>query len=153
MRSSLALASEQDPQVLMATLLRVLCQYTRADYAAIALADSEDPSTFRLVASGAYEKIAPRDLHLAADEAHVYCPANLMIKVALTGKVRPIPFIPIHIAHIQAVTKATTSGEWFDSFYGHKRPRTVLCLPISAQGRQAGVSLALWGLQPVLIHR
>jgi GAF domain-containing protein len=87
MRSSLALASEQDPQVLMATLLRVLCQYTRADYAAIALADSEDPSTFRLVASGAYERIAPRDLSLAADEAHKHCPANLMIKVALTGKV------------------------------------------------------------------
>ena len=87
MRSSLALASEQDPQVLMATLLRVLCQYTRADYAAIALADSEDPSTFRLVASGAYERIAPRDLPLAADEAHKLCPANLMIKVALTGKV------------------------------------------------------------------
>jgi len=90
MRSSLALASEQDPQVLMATLLRVLCQYTRADYAAIALADSEDPSSFRLVASGAYERIAPRDLSLTADEAHKYCPANLMIKVALTGKVRPV---------------------------------------------------------------
>jgi GAF domain-containing protein len=87
MRSSLALASEQDPQVLMATLLRVLCQYTRADYAAIALADSDDPSTFRLVASGAYERIAPRDLPLTADEAHKHCPANLMIKVALTGKV------------------------------------------------------------------
>lgn len=87
MRSSLALASEQDPQVLMATLLRVLCQYTRADYAAIALADSDDPSSFRLVASGAYERIAPRDLPLAADDAHKHCPANLMIKVALTGKV------------------------------------------------------------------
>jgi len=87
MRSSLALASEQDPQVLMATLLRVLCQYTRADYAAIALADSEDPSTFRLVASGAYERIAPRDLSLTDDEAHKHCPANMMIKVALTGKV------------------------------------------------------------------
>jgi len=88
MRSSLALASEQDPQVLMATLLRVLCQYTRADYAAIALADSDDPSSFRLVASGAYERITPRDLLLTADEAHNHCPANLMIKVALTGKVR-----------------------------------------------------------------
>jgi GAF domain-containing protein len=87
MRSSLALASEQDPQVLMATLLRVLCQYTRADFAAIALADSEDPSSFRLVASGAYERIATRDLSLMDDEAHKHCPANLMIKVALTGKV------------------------------------------------------------------
>jgi GAF domain-containing protein len=87
MRSSLALASEQDPQVLMATLLRVLCQYTRADFAAIALADSEDTSTFRLVASGAYERIATRDLSLTDDEAHKHCPANLMIKVALTGKV------------------------------------------------------------------
>jgi GAF domain-containing protein len=93
MRSSLALASEQDPQVLMATLLRVLCQYTRADYAAIALADSEDPSTFRLVASGAYERIAPRDLSLTDDEAHKHCPANLMIKVALTGKVCPMIYL------------------------------------------------------------
>jgi hypothetical protein len=70
----------------MATLLRVLCQYTRADYAAIALADTKDPSSFRLVASGAYEKIAPRDLPLADEDAHAHCPANLMIKVALTGK-------------------------------------------------------------------
>ena len=84
------MASEQDPQILMATLLRVLCQYTRADYAAIALADSGDPSTFRLVASGVYEKIAPRDLLLSADDAHLHCPANLMIKVALTGKVSPV---------------------------------------------------------------
>jgi hypothetical protein len=79
--------------VLMATLLRVLCQYTRADYAAIALADSEDPSTFRLVASGAYERIAPRDLSLTDDEAHKHCPANLMIKVALTGKVCPMIYL------------------------------------------------------------
>lgn len=88
MRSSIALASEQDPQVLMATLLRVLCQYTRADYAAIALADPEDPAAFRLVASGVYEKIAPRDIALGADEAQTHCPANLMLKVALTNKVR-----------------------------------------------------------------
>ena len=90
MRSSIALASEQDPQILMATLLRVLCQYASADYAAIARADSEDPSTFRLIASGVYEKITPRDLLLSAEEAHVHCPANLMIKVALTGKVSPV---------------------------------------------------------------
>ena len=74
----------------MATLLRVLCQYASADYAAIARADSEDPSTFRLIASGVYEKITPRDLLLSAEEAHVHCPANLMIKVALTGKVSPV---------------------------------------------------------------
>lgn len=88
MRSSVALASEQDPQVLMATLLRVLCQYTRADYAAIALVDPDDSNAFRLVASGLYEKITPRDIPLGADEAHSHCPANLMLKVALTNKVR-----------------------------------------------------------------
>jgi signal transduction histidine kinase len=32
------------------------------------------------------------------------------------------------------------STEWQDSFYGSKIPRTALCLPISAQGRPAGVS-------------
>lgn len=92
MRSSVALASEQDPQVLMATLLRVLCQYTRADYAAIALVDPEDSSAFRLVASGVYEKIVPRDIPLGADEAHSHCPANLMLKVALTNKVCSPPY-------------------------------------------------------------
>lgn len=36
---------------------------------------------------------------------------------------------------------STSSRDWFDSFYGNKTPRTAICLPISAQGRQAGVIL------------
>jgi GAF domain-containing protein len=87
MRSSLALASEQDPQVLMATLLRVLCQYIRADYAAIALSDTDDVETFRLVASGSYDRITTRDLTLADEKAQTVCPATLMLKVARTNKV------------------------------------------------------------------
>lgn len=71
----------------MATLLRVLCQYVRADYAAIALADPEDAATFRLVASGTYERITTRDLLLADESAHRVCPAPLMLKVARTSKV------------------------------------------------------------------
>lgn len=87
MRSSLALASEHDPQVLMATLLRVLCQYIRADYAAIALADSDDAETFRLVASGSYDRITTRDITLSDENAQTVCPSSLMLKVARTNKV------------------------------------------------------------------
>lgn len=87
MRSSLALASEHDPQVLMATLLRVLCQYIRADYAAIALADSDDSESFRLVASGSYDRITTRDLTLSERSAQAVCPAKMMLRVARTNKV------------------------------------------------------------------
>lgn len=141
MRSSLALASEQDPQVLMATLLRVLCQYIRADYAAIALADPEDATVFRLVASGTYDRITTRDLSLAEENAHDVCPAGLMLKVARTGKVSGTGQEPQIGINVQPMTKiSTSSGDWFDSFYGNRTPRTAMCLPISAQGRQAGVS-------------
>lgn len=91
MRSSLALASEHDPQVLMATLLRVLCQYIRADYAAIALADPEDAEDFRLVASGPYDRITTRDVSLADEKAQAVCPAGLMLKVARTDKASNSP--------------------------------------------------------------
>lgn len=88
MRSSLALASEQDPSVLLCSLLRILCQFARADYAAIGLYDPDDPSTVFLRAAGQYDRILPYDLNITDEACQTLCPASLMLQVCRTGKVR-----------------------------------------------------------------
>lgn len=85
MRSSLALAQEKDSLVLLCTLLRILCQFTRCDYAAIALNDEEDRATFRLKAAGPFQRIVSYDLDIADDAAVGICPATIMMHVARTA--------------------------------------------------------------------
>jgi GAF domain-containing protein len=87
MRSSLALASEQDPSILLCSLLRTLCQFARADFAAIALCDPEDPSTFYLRAAGKYDQILSYDLNITDEACQSVCPASVMLHAARTGKV------------------------------------------------------------------
>ena len=83
----------------MTGLLRVLCQYIRADYAAIALADTDNAETFRLAASGSYDDIRTRDIRLSDKDAQTVCPADLMLKVAKTNKVRISPRRLRDVAH------------------------------------------------------
>lgn len=87
MRSSFALAGEKDPLILLSTLLRILCQYARADFAAIALTDERDRSSLRLLAAGPYSRIVPYDLSMNDEACHSVCPAGYMLHVARTGKV------------------------------------------------------------------
>ncbi|ORY33753.1 hypothetical protein BCR39DRAFT_519071 [Naematelia encephala] len=127
MRSSVILASEQDPPVLLCTLLRILCQFTRSDYAAIGLSDEDDQTTIRLRAAGPYSRIIPYDLSSNDETFHDTCPAVYMLHVARTGKA---------ITDVSSLKRLRS-----DLFYGDRRPRSVICLPIANQGRQAGVVL------------
>lgn len=102
MRSSLALASEQDPQLLLCTLLRILCQvshkhrvvlikqFARADYAAIALVDEDDKTQLRLRAAGRHDRILHYDTLINDSEGggHDICPTLYLTHVMRTGKVR-----------------------------------------------------------------
>jgi hypothetical protein len=87
MRSSLALASEQNPPILLCTLLRILCQFVRADYAAIGLCDDTDKTSLRLRAAGSYGRILPYDLSIGDEAVQAVCPAIVMLHVARTGNV------------------------------------------------------------------
>ncbi|KAK4686974.1 hypothetical protein P7C73_g3144, partial [Tremellales sp. Uapishka_1] len=127
MRSSLALAAETDPLVLFCTLLRILCQFVRADYAAMSVCDEADPSVLHLRAAGPSGRIVPYDLGFGAEESQKVCPASIMLYVARTGK----PFY----------NSSKLSRMRQDPFYGSRQPRTIICLPISNQGVQSGVIL------------
>jgi signal transduction histidine kinase len=129
MRSSLALAQEKDSLVLLCTLLRILCQFSRCDYAAIALSNEDDRSTFRLKAAGPFQRIVSYDVDIADDAAYSICPASIMLHVARTG-------VPIR-------KPVTTSRLRHDPFYNDRQPRTFLCLPIHHQGVPSGVIVLL----------
>jgi hypothetical protein len=87
MRSSLVLASEQDPEVLLCSLLRISSQFARADYAAIALANGDKQSSLTLRAAGRSGRILSHDLDIETQGGDV-CPAVYMLHVARTGRVR-----------------------------------------------------------------
>ena len=127
MRSSLALASERDPSVLLCTLLRILCQFLRAEYAAIALCDEGDRTLVKLRAAGPYSRIAPYDLPITDEAAKSVCPTSLLLHTARTGKA---------ITSLAAASRLRN-----DPFYTSNIPRSVICVPISTQGAQAGVIL------------
>jgi signal transduction histidine kinase len=129
MRSSLALAQEKDSLVLLCTLLRILCQFARCDYAAIGLSDEDDKTTLRLKAAGPFQRITSYDLDASDDAAQTVCPTSVMLHVARTG-------IPI-------TKPAKASRLRNDPFYNGRQPRTLLCLPIINQGGQSGVILLL----------
>jgi len=125
MRASLALAQEQDPPVLLCTLLRILCQLLRAEFAAIALVDESDNNEVRLRAAGQFSRIVPYDLRIVDDAARYVCPTSLILHTARTGK---------------PITNLSSSSRFrSDPFYHSKAPRSVICLPISMQGKQQGV--------------
>lgn len=126
MRSSLVLASEKDPQILLCVLLKLLCQFSRADYAAIALSDDDDRQMLRLRACGRSGRIIPCDTSLNDQEGIDICPTSYMLHTGRTGKSMSTP----------DVERARP-----DPFYGSKAPRNLLCLPIMNQGQQAGVIL------------
>lgn len=126
MRSSLALASEQDPQLLLCTLLRILCQFARADYAAIALSDEQDKSMLSLRACGKAGRIIPYDIPMSEDLSTEICPTSYMLHTARTGK---------------SMDRHDLSRARPDPFYAGKVPRNLVCLPIMNQGQQAGVVL------------
>ena len=126
MRSSLLLASERNPQLLLCQLLRILCQFARADYAAIAMPDDDDKSMLRLRACGRANRIVPCDISMNAQDSIEICPTSYMLHSARTGK----PMDRHELARARP-----------DPFYGTKMPRNLVCLPIMNQGQQAGVVL------------
>ena len=124
MRSSLALASEQDPPVLLCTLLRILCQFLRAEYAAIALCDDADNYHVRLRAAGPFSRIVPYDLRITDEAARQVCPTSLILHTARTGK---------------AVTSVSATNRFrADAFFAEGLPRSLICLPVLMQGEQKG---------------
>jgi len=127
MRSSLALASEQDPPVLLCTLLRILCQFLRAEYAAIALCDESDNDHARIRAAGPFSRIVPYDVRIIDESAKQVCPTSLILHTARTGKA---------ITSLSDVSRFRS-----DPFYRGRPPRSVICLPILLQGKQKGVVL------------
>lgn len=129
MRSSLALAQEKDSLVLLCTLLRILCQFMRCEYAAIGLMDEGDRSVLRLKAAGPFQRILPYDLDVAEASAQTVCPTSIMLHVARTG-------VPI-----TQPAKAFRLRK--DPFFDDRQPRMLLCLPIINQGIQSGVILLM----------
>lgn len=127
MRSSLALASETDPNILLCTLLRILCQFVRADFAAIALSDEQDPDALRLRAAGPFGRILPYNHALNDEAVRDKAPAHYMMHVARTGKTITKPSGLSRVRH--------------DPFYTSKPPRSIVCQPILNQGVHAGVIL------------
>lgn len=129
MRSSLALAQEKDSLVLLCTLLKILCQFMRCDYAAIGLTDEGDRSVLRLKAAGPFQRILPYDLDVAEVSAQTVCPTSIMLHVSRTG-------IPI-----------TQPAKAFrlrnDPFFDERQPRMLMCLPVINQGIQSGVILLM----------
>ena len=79
--------------------LRVLSrsdsQFTRADYAAIALCEEDDRMSFRLRAAGPYGRILPQDMSISDEASQAVCPAVYMLHVARTGKVSGKDFIKL----------------------------------------------------------
>lgn len=125
MRSSLALASEQDQPVLLCTLLRILCQFLRAEYAAIALCDTLNKDECRIRAAGPFSRIVPYDVRITDESAKYVCPTSLILHTARTGK---------------AITSLTAISRFrSDPFFRSRPPRSVICLPIMLQGKQKGV--------------
>lgn len=86
-RSSLALASEQNPSILLCTLLKILTQFVRADYGSIAFYDESDSTVIRLRAAGQHADIVPFDLALDDETSQQLCPASIITQVARTGVV------------------------------------------------------------------
>ncbi|GMK57153.1 hypothetical protein CspeluHIS016_0309930 [Cutaneotrichosporon spelunceum] len=128
MRSSLALAQEKDSLVLLCTLLRILCQFARCDYAAIALSDEDDKSTLRLKAAGPFQRITSYDLDASDAAAQTVCPTSIMLHVFRTG----VPITkPVKASRLRN-----------DPFYKGRQPRTLLCLPIINQGGQSGTIIS-----------
>ena len=127
MRSSLALASEQDQPALLCTLLRILCQFLRAEFAAIALCDETDNSHVRVRAAGPFSRIVPYDLRVTDEGAKQVCPTSLILHTARTGR---------------AITSLSTVSRFrADPFFNGRLPRSLICLPILLQGKQKGVVL------------
>lgn len=127
MRSSLALASEQDPPILLCTLLRILCQFLRAEYAAIALSDDSDNAHVRLRAAGPFSRIVAYDVRITEESARHVCPTSLILHTARTGKA---------ITSLSSVSRFRS-----DPFFRDRAPRSIICIPISLQGKQKGVVL------------
>jgi hypothetical protein len=86
-RSSLALASEQNPSILLCTLLKILTQFVRADYGGIAFYDETNPTVIRLRAAGQHANIVPYNLALEDETCQQLCPASIITQVARTGVV------------------------------------------------------------------
>lgn len=137
MTSSLSLASEQDPSVLLCTLLRILCQvsgpyiesspqYTMSDFAAIGLNDPHDRTALRIRAAGPSGHIVPHDLSIIEAADLEICPATFMLHVARTG---------------QEITTSMLPTLRPEPFYGSKHPRSIIALPVLNQGNQVGVIL------------
>lgn len=85
MRSAIALAQHKDSLALLGELLKILCQFTRCDYAAIGLSDDDDRSIIRLKAAGPFNRIVSYDLDISDDAAQSICPTTVMLHVARTG--------------------------------------------------------------------
>jgi hypothetical protein len=87
MRSSVVLASEPDPEVLLCTLLQISCQFARADYAAIALCKEGDKTELRLRAAGRAGRVTPHDIRINENQGPEICPAMYMLHVSRSGRV------------------------------------------------------------------
>ncbi|KAL7420434.1 hypothetical protein Q5752_004384 [Cryptotrichosporon argae] len=127
MRTSLALAQEKEPNTLLCTLLRILCQSVRCDYAAIALCDDDEPTLLRLRAAGPFQRIVAYDLDVTDEIALSVCPSTVMLHVSRSGTGISAPERFPRLRH--------------EPFYSGRQPRTILCLPVVNRGTQAGVIL------------
>jgi signal transduction histidine kinase len=124
---SLILASERDRNRLLQSLLDIVLQLQRADYACLAIADPKSADlALDLVAAGTFGAIETfEDLKL--NNAGVHCPASILLHTANTKKTKRLGD-----PGVVALFKR-------DPFFTARFPKTAACYPIRVQGKFVGV--------------
>ncbi len=124
---SLVLASERDRHRLLQSLLDIVLQLQRADYACFAIADPKSAEmTLDLVAAGSYGSIMTYD-DLKLSNAATNCPCSVLL----------------HTANTKRTKRLSEPGSILlfkrDPFFAGVLPKSAACYPLRVQGKFVGV--------------
>ncbi len=129
LKTCLVLATEKDKHSLLESLLAILLQLQRADYACLSIQDpSNKDLALDLVAAGSIGAVKTWDGLKLAD-AGAFCPSSVLLGVATTKQTRRLndPGSPMLFKR--------------DPFYKSGLPKSAVCYPLRVQGKFVGVVL------------
>ncbi|KAL7415520.1 hypothetical protein BDY24DRAFT_381403 [Mrakia frigida] len=122
LKTTLLIAGERDSSVLIVKLMKVLLQFTRSDFGALAIVDPTS-GNLHLRSAGSFTGLSAFDLPLT-DCSHL-APVSFLQHVGTTKK---------------PITSSTKLQDLHrDSFFSSSLPRSAMVLPLSNQGRFSGV--------------
>lgn len=125
LRTTLLIAGEKDPSVLIVKVMAVLLQFTRSSYGALAIVDNAS-GNLHLRSAGSFSGLTSYDRPLA--DVVGLAPVSIIQHVGTTKQ---------PITTTQKLQELGRSGR--DGFLSESPPKSVLVLPISNQGRFSGV--------------